>query len=62
MNLTVDSLKALYVKLGGNASDVENISTIPEIINALTAIIDTESGGGSGGSTITINGERIVVN
>lgn len=60
MNLTVDSLKALYVKLGGNASDVENISTIPEMIDALTAII--ESGGGSGGSTITINGERIVVN
>ena len=60
---TVNSLKALYVKFGGNPEDVADISTIPEIIDALTAIIGVDDGGGSGGSgsTITVNGERIVV-
>lgn len=55
---TVESLKALYVKCGGNAEDVANISTIPEMIDALTEIVDVD--GGSGNS-ITVNGERIVV-
>lgn len=31
---TVDALKALYVVLGGSAEDVENITLIPDMINA----------------------------
>lgn len=58
-NTTVDSLKALYIKLGGNADDIEELSTIPEMIDALTEIMDAEGGGGS---NITVNGERMVVN
>lgn len=54
---TVESLKALYVKCGGNAEDVVNISTIPEMIDALTEIIEISESG----NTITVNGERIVV-
>lgn len=38
MNTTVEALKALYVALGGTATDVENISTIPEIINAIATV------------------------
>lgn len=57
MNTTVDSLKELYIKFGGNAEDVEEISTIPEMIDALTAIID----GSGSGNTITVDGERMVI-
>lgn len=62
MNTTVDSLKALYVKFGGDPDNVAAISTIPDMIDALTEIVDV-SGGGSGGSgqSITVNGERIVI-
>ena len=35
MNTTVEALQALYVSKGGNLSDVENITTIPEMIDAL---------------------------
>lgn len=34
MMTTVDALKALYVLLGGSADDVENITLIPDMINA----------------------------
>ena len=54
---TVESLKELYVKCGGNAEDVADISTIPEMIDALTEIVEISESG----NTITVNGERIVV-
>lgn len=39
MNTTIDALKALYVALGGTAADVADIVIIPDMINAITALI-----------------------
>ena len=44
---TINALKNLYVELGGNINDVENITIIPEMIDALSAIA---------GSTIELPG------
>lgn len=44
---TINALKNLYVELGGNIKDVENITIIPEMIDALSAIA---------GSTIELPG------
>ena len=38
MDTTVDALKALYVALGGTASDVANIVLIPDMINAIATV------------------------
>ena len=35
MTQTVDALKALYAALGGNSTDVANITLIPDMINAI---------------------------
>ena len=32
---TVDALKALYVALGGSASDVADLNVIPDVINKI---------------------------
>lgn len=32
---TVDALKALYVALGGSASDVADLNVIPDVINEI---------------------------
>lgn len=37
MDTTVKALQNLYTALGGTAADVENISTIPEMVNAIAA-------------------------
>ena len=49
-NTTVGSLKQYYVKKGGKLSDVENISTIPGMIDAITAL---PGGGEPGGDYVT---------
>lgn len=36
---TVEALQALYVAFGGNIEDVVNITTIPEMLNALATIV-----------------------
>lgn len=48
-----DALKDIYVTLGGNASDVEEVSTVTEMIQKVTEVA---SGGGGGGdfSTATV--------
>lgn len=46
MNTTVYELKQYYVAAGGQAADVENISTIPDMIAAITALGGGSSGGG----------------
>lgn len=54
----VEALKKLYIKLGGNAEDVANVTTIADAIDKLTEVAQ---GGGSGGEpfvvTLTITGE-----
>lgn len=35
MDTTVKALQTLYVALGGTAADVENLTTIPDMINAI---------------------------
>lgn len=42
-----DSLKGLYAKLGGTPADVEDTSTVTEMIQEITEVAG--SGGGSGG-------------
>lgn len=43
MNQTVDALKALYAALGGNSADVADITLIPDMVNAIAALV--QSGG-----------------
>lgn len=38
MDKTVDALRNLYVALGGELADVVNMSTIPELINAIAGL------------------------
>lgn len=33
---TIEALQNLYVSIGGMLSDVENLNTIPEMINAIS--------------------------
>ena len=39
MNLTVEALKSLYTALGGNATNVADITLIPDMITAIAAFI-----------------------
>lgn len=39
MDTTITALKALYVALGGNAATVAAITLIPDMINAIAAIV-----------------------
>lgn len=39
MDTTVNALKNLYTALGGTAADVENITTIPDMVNAIASHI-----------------------
>jgi hypothetical protein len=49
-NMTnVEALKNLYVKLGGSAEDVENVSLSSDMIEAIAGL---DIGGGSGGLTV----------
>ena len=49
MDNTLDALRNLYVALGGDADDVENLVTIPDLINKIaeqvTANKEAEEGG-----------------
>lgn len=58
--LTTDALKKLYVAMGGTASDVENLSLTPELIDAIAEIY---SGGGSSLPAVTSddNGKALLV-
>ena len=48
----VEALKTLYVALGGEAADVENASTIVEVLNTIAEKYDGES-------DATLNAEAI---
>ena len=41
MNTTIESLQAVYVSIGGNLSDVENINTIPDMLDAIAILKDS---------------------
>lgn len=58
---TIDALKTLYVALGGTASAVANITTIPDMITAIATFI---SGGGTSelpAVSATNNGQILTV-
>ncbi len=38
MNTTIEALQNLYTALGGTASEVAEISTIPDMINAIAGL------------------------
>lgn len=61
MNLTVDALKELYIALGGNATNVADITLIPDMIKAIAAFIS--DGGAAELPTVTSsnNGEVLTV-
>lgn len=37
---TIEALQTVYVSRGGSYEDVENLTTIPEMINAINEIIE----------------------
>ena len=41
MDTTVQALQALYVKKGGSLDDVSDVTTIPDMINAISALTGT---------------------
>lgn len=41
METNISALQKLYVKLGGSASDVANVTTIPEIIVKINSIVES---------------------
>lgn len=41
MDNTITALKALYVALGGTATNVANVNIIPDMINAIAALISS---------------------
>lgn len=41
MDNNITALQGLYVALGGNIEDVANISTIPDMINAITTLVSS---------------------
>lgn len=43
MDTTVQALKNLYVVLGGELSEVENLTLIPDLINAIAALLSIQS-------------------
>ena len=43
MDNNITALQGLYVALGGDISDVENITTIPEMINAIATVVPTSA-------------------
>ena len=59
MNTTVYELKQYYVAAGGEAETVENITTIPDMIAAITALGAGRSGGGGGVLDVTCSIEQV---
>ena len=60
MDTTVIALKNLYVALGGTASDVADISLIPDMINAIATVV-TGAGAGLPVVSKSDNGDVLTV-
>ncbi len=41
---TIEALQKVYVTYGGKIEDVENITIIPDMINAINSVITAEHG------------------
>lgn len=50
MNTTIEALQNIYTTIGGDIADVENIITIPDMLNSLQSVI-----GGSGEAGVQID-------
>ncbi len=61
MNQTVDALKALYVALGGTAADVADITLIPDMVNAIAALVQSGGTAELPSITTTDNGKVLTV-
>ncbi len=42
MDTTIQALQNLYVAKGGTLEDVQNIVTIPDMINALAELVESQ--------------------
>ena len=61
MDTTIDALKNLYVALGGTASTVADITIIPDMINAIAALISSGATAELPKVTSTDNGSALLV-
>lgn len=61
MDTTVEALKALYVALGGSADDVENVTLIPDMINAIAIVAATATAAELPKVTSSNNGQVLTV-
>lgn len=61
MNTTIEALQKLYVALGGTAADVADIVIIPDMINAITALITSGKTAELPTVTATNNGKVLKV-
>jgi hypothetical protein len=61
MNNTITALQALYAALGGTAADVANMTTIPELINAIAAFVAAGGAAELPAVTATDNGKVLTV-
>lgn len=61
MDTTVDALKNLYVALGGSADDVENVTLIPDMINALAIVAASATAAELPKVTSSNNGQVLTV-
>lgn len=43
MDNNITALQGLYVALGGDADDVANVNTIPDMINAIATVVPASS-------------------
>lgn len=58
---TLDALKNLYVARGGTASDVADLTVIPDVINALAAFISDGGAAELPAVTASNNGQVLTV-
>lgn len=57
---TIEALQTLYVALGGDATDVANINTIPPMIAAIATAVEEHSGGGDLPSVTAENNGQVL--
>lgn len=61
MDNNITALQGLYVALGGTLADVANITTIPEMINAIATVVPSGAGASLPAVTDADNGKLLTV-